>query len=1727
MGVGALPEFFVPRRAFGLQGRPMLTPDDVRVMGGRAIETGREIRNIPEDFRAGQEGFRRESNVFDGETIGSRAQRVADDLGDVIARREMQGLSPIPGIPDIVSPETRMYAVRQPNAGQMIKETDLPDIKYVEANPQVKTVGLRFEENLPYVDEAYPHNTRAEYYRTIIERNPSLDAAYRAYADDVYMQMFPDAPDIETARRAYNNTGSQKSLALDQMRIFSEFAESPEAMYVLQDQAEQRERAIEEYNRVKNTPKSELKTPEEKEAHRDRIDELELNLLQKDYAPELNQAQYLQRIMPPNSAEYMRRANAARKYILGEFRNDIAKYIGTSQGPQMELAKRGITIPTKKELLENLTQITSGGSDFRDLKKKRTAAGFNPEGEMQPLISKAEVELMDQQETLNELNAKRNALREQHYLMMPEEPDPAKNPTEIGAEYRALKNPMDAIIDKMTKTRKQLENFTIANAYETISDIAFQPRTAREFREEIPYPERQFFPNLFAKRESGELKTPDEAPMFNVRMKGMRDLGIDFLATQYTNAMLDGRVPIDDKGKPAVSVEKFIEQITKRRLKEEEKEDFEKSRSMVRLNDFAQETLSKIPRDLQFENSSVLELTKESTEDAIRRQQSFDCMVLNHCIGATEAPHPGVNPFTGDHQSHSYPVDPATGKDRGDRKFSSRYMKSVISGNERSAHFRDNITGLPVVTINMDKTGKDKYNLDFVSGYKNEASSEEKAKYAEDIKNYLNARLDIIEGSGSSLGKWGIFDMKTSGGQAVASTEIGVPKSTLGSFDLPRFVTMKDLRDLAGQQPKDESHAGLVARRNDLIRQRNELLNRGEDSEDLVDEIGSITQELNRIQSEVRLAPSMVNELARTSLFQRMTTEALTNGLGQEDGGIGPVRARVDDLLTDDFYGLREFWSDDIDFYPGNLRRFTNAVRNSQDLPSTLTDVQDLVGDAPEMRERLGRFQDRIIMFTPMQRELLVRELDNYAEANLFQLFDNLNPDDRSEGMAEYFAERPETQDYLEEINRRRNGQDFQQAARTAMPVPRDIANQVVPMNQAFRDQTVQEVTEALNNSVRNLPEDRETLIEALQQYQRNPLDIPGSIEMILPTSSVMATQNENRRTISNYLIQQIQNRLGETPATSVGENVSRAIDSNRQALTQTYPHQINNFELIHNDAQNNAVMAARQGQDANNAYLDTIQTHIDRLRRGRQTTERVELMPLVQEFYDDVARATARDGIAPARLPAPQRSTAVRDMVGTLSAELYRDIEANRFDIADMTSTLHALDARNFDHPMVRALPEADRAAAQEDTAATLRLILQNRNINIPVDIFAGGIPGEAPQLPVPADQFDETITTYRDLYTNPLTGSNHAFDQVMLAERATPGAINLAITRTDGDARYDEELQRFYNVDSPAGISQLNNALRRYMEGNGFDTPPRPVERPVREDEYVYDPDDMVTEIDYEMERQERRLTRNQYGRLDDLVDEIQREAGDNFEDLIDTIDRIRMRQGVDGDVDMALGDIRARLIRTEEASRLEFDRQQRNAEERNRDVVVEPSAALQGSIDAARVLYGPEMGAEIVDLVDNLINDDIRFDREPDQFIARLRDESNEYEGHNQGYSDAVREMADFLENYMRERAANRPQGRKRGGYIKKMNGGGKVQPSPPATSVNDHKRPVEPVKKIINPDAPEFKEIFNRERANRSPSSGGGSGAPADLKQIMNPRNITYNAGGKVSIDQMRYELLRKR
>jgi len=1416
MGVGPLAEFYVPRRAFGLERRPFISPDDVRVMGARAVETGREIRNVPEDFRAAQEGLRRES-VFGGPTLGARTQGLFDEIGDVMARREMQGLSPIPGIPDVVSPQTRMYAVRPANVGQMIDPTDLPTAKYGDTPRKVRTVQNIIQDIVPTTDFDYPHNNSTEYYNAAVRDAPSdMTEAWKTFSQKKYNEMFPDAPNDAAAVEAFGNRFDQRSFALTNIEMLSEFARSPEALSAVESVANRRDAFLNAYNEAKNKPKKDI-PEDQRQAHEENVEKLEVEILKENLMPELSREEFIKRITPPTKEEYMRRAQAAKDYLEGTFKKDIAKYIGTSQGPQMELAKRGITMAPKEELLEMMKKFESPRGAFRgeldDLGKERAKAGFNPRGEMYPLIVQKETEVKDLQTQLNELNRQKSELRDLHRVEMPDEPDAARNPTETGAKYRALTNPMNALIDKIEQTKKQLENFRLANAYETISDVAYSPTLAKEFKKTIPYPEKQFFPNLE--------KTPDTAQMFNVKSRELGELGIPFLAEMIVKNIMTGRIPLDEKGKPMTSIDKIIEQLTKPRLKEESIEDAEKRKGMAKINDYAQETLSKIPPELRFKNSSVLELTNQSPEDSIRRQISFDGMVLDHCIAGCDAPHPGINPFSGERYNYSYPVDVATGKDRGDRRLASSFMKNVLQGGQRTAHVRDNISGLPVVTINMLKDNSGKYNLNYVSGYQNKAEPESVANYAEDVKNYLNLRSDIISGSGDALGKWGILDTKTEGQRKISSM-MNINPSDIPSLGLPRFVLESDLRNLALAQPMGDTHADMVRRRSQLNDEYNRLSRERGENDPEVQDLGSQIADLTaRLQSMSR----QVATQGSPNLFRRMTTEALTNGIGMEDGGIGPVRAMIDNILNEDTYGLSDLWRDDYEFYPRMLESFTNAVRSGRNLNSEINEAADMI----DMPERLARFQDAIQNFTPMQRELLVREIDNYAESNINQLAENLNPDNPTLGLQEIEDEHYGTMAYLRQISRRRRGEDFTPEARaqTAMRVPRDIADQVVPRNQAFRDQTVEEITQAINAFTVTLPENRDTLRQLEQMFQENLLDIPGSIEMLLPTSPALEVQNENRRTISNYLIQQIQNRLGnQAPA---------APDTRERSINFLANDIVVPNEAFRNQTVQNIVTGINQ------QLLPSIERFNPRVPGDREYLER-EIQFYQNSPLDRDLGQTLEDYIG----ANPQQENRIRESVADFMIEQIRGRLNNqenqlvpehiRGAITRDLNELMMLGRLNDSASILTGIFEGEgifaelttdeqRTAASDFLNATLRGLLNDPDYRpvggeraTPPDIFAGGIPGAAPE------PIDPRIAAYRDGYTNEEMGSRRAFDQIIQAERMTPGAINEAIRRTDGRAMYDAEVMQFYNVLAPAGISQINNALRRYMEGNGFDVPPRP---------------------------------------------------------------------------------------------------------------------------------------------------------------------------------------------------------------------------------------------------------------------------------------------------------------
>jgi hypothetical protein len=1736
MGVGPLAEFYVPRRAFGLERRPFISPDDVRVMGSRAIETGREIKDIPRDFSAAKEGLRRES-VFGGPTLGARTQGLFDEIGDVMARREMQGLSPIPGIPDVVSPQTRMYAVRPANVGQMIDPTDLPTAKYGDTPRKVRTVQNIIQDIVPYTESDYPHNTSSEYYNAAVRDAPKpLEEAWRTFSQKKINEMFPDAPDNTAAAEAYGNRFNQKEFALSQINMLSDFARSPEAISAIESVANERDQLINEYNAQKNKPRKDLKTDEERRAHEENVEQLELQLLQKDLMPELSRDEFIKRITPPTKEEYMRRAQAAKDYLEGTFKKDIAKYIGTSQGPQMELAKRGITMAPKEELLDMMKRFESSRGAFSgeldDLGKERAKAGFNPRGEMYPLIVQKETEVKDLQTQLNDLNRQKSELRDFHRVEMPDEPDPARNPTETGAKYRALTNPMNTLIDKIEQSKKQLENFRLANAYETISDVAYSPTLAKEFKRTIPFAEKQFFPNLE--------KTPDTAQMFNVKSRELGELGIPFLAEMITKNIMSGRIPLNEKGKPMTSIDKIIEQLTKPRIKEETIKEAESRKGMAKINDYAQETLSKIPPELRFKNSSVLELTEKSNEDAIRRQISFDGMVLDHCIAGCDAPHPGINPFSGERYNYAYPVDVATGKDRGDRKLASSFMKNVLKGGERTAHVRDNATGLPVITINMLKDSSGKYNLNYVSGYQNKAEPESVANYAEDVKDYLNLRSDIIKGSGDALNKWGILDTANNDGQRKIASLMSINSSAIPSLGLPRFVSENDVRKMALEQPVGDTHADLLRRRNILNDEYNRIIRvRGQDDPeaiDIADDIQDLTARLQDISRQVATQ-------GRPSLFRRMTTENLRNAVYLENQG-DPVERFMTSILDDP--SLTEIWSDDYQLYPASLMEFANAIRDGRSTRQAVERASLSEHGIPQAeQERLARVDIELQNFTPMQREFLSRELDDYADMQIRQQIETLNPDDFDAALIEYEEDFPGTSDYLNEIEERRAGRATLPAPALQAPATPDVrersvnflANDIVVPNAAFRNQTVENVASGIRNqllpSIERFdptnPDDRTSLETEIQFYQNSPLDrdLGQTLEEYIGNNRQQ--ENRIRESVADFMIEQIRGRLNNQDNQVVPEHI-------RGAITRDL---------------NELMMLGRLNDSAS----------------------------ILNSIFDG-------DGIF-AELTTDEQRTATSDFLNATLRGLLND-------------------------------PDYRPADGQRAT---------------PPDIFAGGIPGEAPQ-------FDQTITSYRDQYTNEEMGSRRAFDQIMQAERITPGAINEAIRRTDGRAMYDDEVMRFYNVLAPAGVSQINNALRRYMEGNGFETP---APAPVTNQEAL---GDILNDA----------LETSSYNYPENIVDVMQRDldrimtegirfdtSPDEFISRLNQLAAVAGATGLEGDATYAtaMNELASSLLysyqqlpdtpgnaanpidelerRYGEAPRApidivtdglnrpitQFERDySEEVQNEYREILREIDPAvntlnLQNAMHHLGIIHDMLLSGDhepgyfnlsstaemnrFADLIDrhfevlreyeNLLdglNDQPPQGRKRGGFIERAtgvrsysdlkRDKFNrKYYDDGQAALDfelrtnmgsdhlgvSPRRFPDYPESDssgQRNMGLLTPdfefgtkqniydQDLKRGGRVKKMNKGGKVNPVPSAMNIPSEHPRTPPVKPVVNLTDPGFAEelkyqIEQRQKSSSRPS-GGGNLTDVELKNRLGSRNPTYNAGGKVSIDQMRYELLRK-
>jgi hypothetical protein len=292
-GVGKLMETLKVPHAWPLTPagprRPMLTPTDVRVGAGQVKQLAKELRETPADFQAAQSGLKRQ-NLYGEDTIGVKAQAAADALGDTLERRKSAGLSTIPGVPQALTPETKLYAVRP--KGSRLVQPKVPE--------SAKGFIPEFNTLNDIVSDVYgdtpasqmpPEMVMSEYARRYLRGDTELYGAVTNYGKLKAQEMFPDAPTPGDAQRAYDVLYSNRT-----------------------ERNKQQLADVEEF----------LSLPEN--------------------------AAY--RETTPTPTEFMQRMGEAERVIKGPFTTYLSKNVGAEGDPTVKLARQGITFETPEAIGE-------------------------------------------------------------------------------------------------------------------------------------------------------------------------------------------------------------------------------------------------------------------------------------------------------------------------------------------------------------------------------------------------------------------------------------------------------------------------------------------------------------------------------------------------------------------------------------------------------------------------------------------------------------------------------------------------------------------------------------------------------------------------------------------------------------------------------------------------------------------------------------------------------------------------------------------------------------------------------------------------------------------------------------------------------------------------------------------------------------------------------------------------------------------------------------------------------------------------------------------------------------------------------------------------------------------------------------------------------------------------------------------------------------------------------
>jgi len=343
MGFGPIPELMQPEFQRGF------TPNDARVLGAKATQFGREVKNIPTDFVNAQSGVKT-LNPLGDTTLGTNLQSAADQLADVVANRRAQGKSAIPGVPDVLTPQTSMYAVRPKTGGQFMQPTYGPETDPTAFVLEAGHIGDVTNEIEPFHGKE-PTNSR--YYNLYEEKHLNgapLLVEFEAFKDAKAREEFPDIQDGRALQSAIAMKYSRPDASYNRnIKLLNEFVEKPETQQLARD-----------------TTGSEL----------------------------------------PTFDEFKKRVDAARTQVPKMVVNHIMKYAGTDQDPLLTSATKGYTFMPASDVIRSAEAY-----DQDRLAAKREREGLDPLGAIAKAHEEKTKELDEASKKLVELNTQQSNLQ--------------------------------------------------------------------------------------------------------------------------------------------------------------------------------------------------------------------------------------------------------------------------------------------------------------------------------------------------------------------------------------------------------------------------------------------------------------------------------------------------------------------------------------------------------------------------------------------------------------------------------------------------------------------------------------------------------------------------------------------------------------------------------------------------------------------------------------------------------------------------------------------------------------------------------------------------------------------------------------------------------------------------------------------------------------------------------------------------------------------------------------------------------------------------------------------------------------------------------------------------------------------------------------------------------------------------------------------------------------------